>query len=312
LLRRAGYICHTAVNTPDALETLRKSHVALVLSDIWMPGPDGIELLRRVKILEPDTAVVMVTAVSDRQSAVTAMRLGADDYLVKPYNLDEVLISVRRALERRRLILENKVYQRELENLVAQRTHELQQSHQATLDALIAALDLRDGGTGDHSQRVTEYALAIGRELGVDTAQLNALRQGALLHDIGKIGVPDGILRKPGRLTPDEQVLMRQHPRLGYQILQGVPFLGGALNIIYYHHERYDGTGYPDGLAGEEIPLGARIFAVVDAYDAMTSHRSYRTPISYEGALMELQHCAGSQFDPGVVEAFHRIVRASG
>jgi putative nucleotidyltransferase with HDIG domain len=309
ILTRAGYVCRTAANAADALEVLRKNSIALVLSDIMMPGSTGIDLLRQAKRLEPEVAVVMVTAVSDRESAVTAMRLGADDYIVKPFNLDEVLIGVRRALEKRRLILENKAYQRDLENKVIQRTRELEQTHQATLAALVAALDLRDGGTGDHSQRVTRYALAIGQELGLDVAQLNALRQGALLHDIGKIGLPDAILSKPGPLTPDERALMLQHTRLGYQMLQAVPFLKDALDIICYHHERYDGTGYPDGLVGEEIPLGARIFAVADAYDAMTSYRPYRTPISHEDALLELQRCVGSQFDPGIVEVFLRIVQ---
>jgi putative nucleotidyltransferase with HDIG domain len=230
-------------------------------------------------------------------------------------------MTVERTLEQRRLIRENRAYQQNLERLVDERTaevrrqsgeverlyRELKVTYETTLEALMEALDTRDTETQGHSRRVASFTVAVARRLGVEEPELTQMRWGALLHDVGKIGVPDAILRKPGKLTAEEWVEMRKHPELGRRILSSVRFLEGAIPIVYCHQERFDGTGYPRGLAGEQIPLGARIFAVVDTLDAMTMNRPYRKALPYEQARREVIKFSGVQFDPKVVEAFLRV-----
>lgn len=266
----------------------------------------------------------MVTGVVDVEVAVRAIRMGASDYLTKPFNFDEVRFTIERALERQRLIQENRAYQRNLEAKVAERTAELvlrnreieslfaklQTSYETTLEALAAALDTRDTETQGHSARVSEYTVLIAERMGVKEPELTEIRRGALLHDVGKIGISDAVLRKPGKLSPEEWVEMRRHPEMGYRILSGINFLEKSLPIVIAHQERFDGSGYPKGLKGEEIPLGARIFAVVDTLDAMTSDRPYRKALPYEDARGEIVRWSGIQFDPRVVEVFLTIARA--
>ncbi|HKQ63133.1 MAG TPA: HD domain-containing phosphohydrolase [Candidatus Polarisedimenticolaceae bacterium] len=317
-LEAAGYETLSAASAADALDLLQRDSVDLVLTDIEMPGQTGLDLLRRVKREHADLDVIMVTGVVDADTAIHAIRQGASDYVTKPFNLEEVQIVVERTLEKRRLILENRAYQERLEELVAVRTQELlekkqeverlyrelESSYESTLQALVTALDFRDNETQGHSFRVVEYAMLVAERMGVQASELTWIRRGAILHDVGKIGVADAVLRKPGKLDPDEWEQMKKHPEMGYRMLQHIRFLEPALDIVLCHQERYDGSGYPRGLAGEQIPLGARIFSVVDTFDAMTSDRPYRAALSIQTARDEIRAWSGRQFDPRVAEAF--------
>jgi response regulator RpfG family c-di-GMP phosphodiesterase len=306
-LESYGFPVRMAASAGEAYEVVRGGGVHLVLSDIDMPGGNGIDLLKRIKALDQDVDVIMVTGVVDVDIAIRSIRDGASDYVTKPFNLEEVRISVEQALDKRRLILENRAYQLQLEEMVEERTRELQESYESTLSALVTALDFRDNETQGHSWRVVEYAMVVADRLGVEEPARTWIRRGAILHDVGKIGVPDAILRKPGKLEPSEWEEMRKHPEMGYRMLQHIRFLEPALDIVLCHQERYDGTGYPRGLKAEEIPLGARIFAVVDTFDAMTSDRPYRKALSIDQAREEVRRFTNLQFDPRVADAFLSI-----
>jgi putative nucleotidyltransferase with HDIG domain len=308
------YECLKAGSAEDALARLRESEFQLVISDITMPGMSGLEMIPHVKKLSPETVVVMISGMQTVESAIGALRLGAFDYLMKPFDLRQVEAVVKRALEHHDLVVAKQRYENHLEELVEQRTAELDRAlnslegaYRSTLKALTAALETRDSETHGHSERVVTYSLRLGREYGLSSEEMKALEFGSLLHDIGKIGVPDSILRKPAKLTEEEWVRMREHPLHGQQILRGIEFLQGAARVVAQHHEKWDGTGYPLGLRGEEIDINARIFAVADAFDAITSDRVYRRGKPYEAASQELDDWAGRQFDPKVVEAFHRV-----
>jgi putative nucleotidyltransferase with HDIG domain len=278
---------------------------------MMMPVMDGEALLAATKERFPDIPVVMVTAMHDISIALNAIRNGAYDYLLKPFDREQLLATVRRALENRRLKLENRAYQTNLEALVTARTEQLrqaittlEQSYDITLEALGNALDLKDAETEGHSKRVTAFTIAIARAMGLTPGQIRVIARGAFLHDIGKMAIPDAILRKPGALDPEEVAIMREHCYRGYQILKRIPFLSEAAEIVYSHQEKYDGTGYPRGLKGDEIPLGARIFSVADTLDAMTSDRPYRAKLPFSVAREEIQRWSGRQFDPLVVATF--------
>jgi putative two-component system response regulator len=313
-LRAQGYVCDSCSTSQEALLTMGSGECDLLLADITMPRVDGMELIREAQKVCPGVAVVLVTSVANLEVAVEALKHGAYDYIKKPFSLEEVTIAVARALEKRRLVLENQQYRRTLEDQVAGRTLQLkealdvlQSTYRSTLLALSTALDKRETGTGWHSLRVMKYTTRLGREMGLNAEELRNLEQGALLHDIGKLGVPDALLCKEEALSEDEWALMRRHPVIGYQILAGIKFLQGAALMVLHHHERYDGTGYPGGLSGEDIALEARIFAVADALDCMTSDRSFQGALTFEAARDELHRCAGTQFDPKIVEAFLRV-----
>jgi response regulator RpfG family c-di-GMP phosphodiesterase len=310
----AGYRCLLACDGQEGLTTFRAWHPPLTVTDLKMPVMDGMALLGALRQEDPNSAVIVLTGAADMKTAIDSLKLGAHDFIMKPVNLDELLISADRALERRQLLMERREYQELLERRVEEATRDLeaayrqlQDTYRTTLEALGSALDTRDVGTEAHSRRVHGYALSTAREYGLDDHQMIDLAHGVLLHDIGKIGIPDAILLKPGPLTPEEWKTMRTHPEIGARLIESVPFLRGAIPVVRHHHERWDGTGYPDGLAGRDIPLGARIFAVVDAFDAMTFDRPYSKAISFDAARAEIRRCAGSHFDPGVVEAFMRI-----
>jgi response regulator RpfG family c-di-GMP phosphodiesterase len=310
----ADYQCLLAGDGQEATGIFAATRPPLTITDLRMPVMDGITLLRGVRQMDTDAAVIVLTGAPDVKTAIDALRLGAYDFIVKPVNVDELLIAAERALERRQLLIERRQYQELLERRVEEATRDLQlayqrlrETYQATLETLGAALDSRDVGTESHSRRVHGYALATAREHGVPAEDLEDLAHGVLLHDIGKIGIPDAILLKPGKLTPEEWQTMRRHPEIGKRLIEGVPFLRGALPIVYCHHERWDGTGYPQGLRGEGIPLGARIFSVVDAFDAMTFDRPYSRAISFEAAKAEIIRSSGSHFDPAVVRSFLRV-----
>jgi response regulator RpfG family c-di-GMP phosphodiesterase len=312
----ADYECEAVGSGEEALRLLESGDFQLVLSDIAMPGMSGLELIPRVRELSPDTLVIVVSGSQEIEIAVDALRAGAFDYLVKPFDLEHIRFAVRRGLEHQRLLSAKRGYETYLERMIERRTEELdgalrccESAYRMTLKALVAALETRDSETHGHSERVVNFSLCLGRELNLSDDQMRSLEFGSLLHDIGKIGVPDAILRKPTKLTEEEWVRMREHPLHGQKILGGIEFLEGAARVVAQHHERWDGTGYPSGLKGEEIDLCARIFAVADAFDAMISDRVYRAGRPYEAALAELEACAGAQFDPRVVAAFRRVPR---
>lgn len=311
LLESQGYRCTTCPNGRAALESFRRGTFDLVLSDIVMPEMDGLKLLAELRAADPDVPVIMVTAMHDISIALEAIRAGAYDYILKPFEKDQLHLSVRRAVEHRRLVMENRTYQSDLEHLVAERTRQLsiaiqdlEQSYDYTLEALGGALDAKDAETEGHCQRVTAFTVTIAKAMGVDKTLLRHIARGAFLHDIGKMGVPDSILRKPGPLTADERAVMRRHCDIGYAVLERIPFLKEAAEIVLSHQEFYDGTGYPRGLKGEQIPLGARIFAVADTLDAMISDRPYRKALPISTAIEEIQRFSGKQFDPDVVKVF--------
>lgn len=308
------YDCTTAGSAEEALERLAGGNYELVVSDITMPGMSGLDMIPHVRSNSPNTVVVMISGMQTVESAIEALRLGAFDYVMKPFDLRQVEAVVTRALEHQNLIVAKQRYEDHLEELVEQRTAELDQAlnsledaYRSTLKALTAALETRDLETHGHSERVVSYSMRLGREYGLDNERLKSLEFGSLLHDIGKIGVPDLILRKPAKLTSEEWVLMREHPVHGQQILRGIKFLEGAARVVAQHHEKWDGSGYPLGLSADDIDICARIFSVADAFDAITSDRVYRKGKPYEAAAQELDEWAGKQFDPKVVEAFHRV-----
>ena len=312
-LTREGYACVTANDGREALRYFYKHPFSLIISDIKMPEMDGIELLKRVKAANPNMMVIMVTAFPDIDLAVEAMRLGAYDFIIKPADLDLVILSVKKALEKKRLEEEVMAYRSHLERLVGERTAKLQQAYRilkkAHLDSvkvLAEAIDAKDPYTRGHSDRVTRMSLKIAFQFGFAEDRLESLEYGALLHDIGKIGIKDEVLQKPSALNSEEYLYIQEHPLIGVKIVEGLDFFKDKILVIRHHHEHFDGSGYPDGLVGEAIPLEARIVAVPDAFDAMTSMRPHRGMMPLEDVLMELEKCKGTQFDPRVLEIFLR------
>jgi putative two-component system response regulator len=305
LMRSDGFQCVEAGNGVEALEQLQKYPAILVLSDLRMPKMDGFALLREIRSLYPDIAVVMITAVADVEIAVNCLAIGAADYVIKPYQLEDVRARVAQALEKRRLVLELRAYRESLEERVAAQARRLEELFLASVQSLAEALELKDPYTRGHSVRVSQYSSVLAQAMGLGGEMLRQIELGGHVHDIGKIGVRETVLNKPERLTPEEYQHIMTHPVLGWRIL--APLLGDtphALNIVRSHHERFDGRGIPDGLLGNEIPIEARIAAVADALDAMTSDRPYRpSELSLEMAVEEIRRNAGTQFDPAVVDA---------
>jgi len=302
-----GYECWEAGSANRALDILRDNTVELVILDIKMPGKSGAQLLPEIRASYPDTMVIMATAITETSTAVYCMRLGAYDYITKPFNLDEVSLSVGKALEKRRLELENRDYQQHLEQRVKEQAKKIRVSFLNAITALAYALEAKDRYTSGHSQRVAEMSVAIARELGLPPDRIDSIRLAGQVHDIGKIGVREAVLNKPAKLTDKEFNQIKRHCEIGEHILSPIVDDEEILNMVRHHHERYNGIGYPDGLSGEQIPLGARILAVADAFDAMTSERPYREAMSAEEACAEIERGKGTHFNPEVVEAFLRI-----
>ncbi|HEU5457799.1 MAG TPA: HD domain-containing phosphohydrolase [Terracidiphilus sp.] len=313
-LERQGYQIELAVSGAVAVEIMRRKPFDLVLTDIVMQDGNGIALLESIRAQQPHLPVVMVSAIHDISVAIDSMRRGAYDYLLKPFEREHLIATVQRALDHRQALQDSQNYQQNLEQIVRARTEMLRQamedlehSYDVTLEALGDALDLKDSETEGHSKRVTAYTIALARAMGISPTEIKVIARGAFLHDIGKMAIPDEILRKPGRLTGEEEEVMRDHCSRGYHILRKIPFLSEAAAIVYTHQEHYDGGGYPSGLRGAEIPIGARIFAVADTLDAITSDRPYRGASTFEVAREEILRCSGTQFDPSVVEVFLKI-----
>ncbi|MEO7218790.1 MAG: HD domain-containing phosphohydrolase [Gemmatimonadaceae bacterium] len=312
LMTSDGFTCLEAADGVEALEKLASVPAALLLSDLRMPRMDGLELLRQARAKYPDLAVILITAVADVELALSCLANGAMDYLTKPFHLEEVLARVGQAMEKRRLILENRDYQTGLERLVAMQARRLEELFLGGVQALVQALEVKDQYTKGHSIRVSQYSSLLAREIGLPESTVRDIELGGQVHDIGKIGVREAVLNKEGPLTDEEYQHIMTHPMLGWQILS--PLLGDtpvALSIVRSHHERFDGRGIPDKLAGTNIPIEARIAGVADAFDAMTSGRAYRRGriMSADDAVAEITRCAGAQFDPELAAAFVNVIR---
>ncbi len=310
------YDCEKALTRESALARIRSEDFAVVICDIKLASADDFELIPYINFNSPKTVVILTGGQLDSDETIKIFRAGAFDYFPQPFDLAQAQSAVRRAVEQFELKSLKDHYQIHLEELVSDRTVELDKalqeveaSYRMALKALVQALETRDFETHGHSERVVTFSLRLGHELGLDAENLRNLELGALLHDIGKIGVPDAILRKPAKLDEEEWKKMKLHPLHGQKILRSIPFLDGAARLVEQHHEQWNGSGYPHGLRGEEIDHNARIFQVVDAFDAMTSDRVYRRGTTYEKALEELERCAGTQFDPFIVQAFKQIAQ---
>ena len=305
-LFRQGYHCEEACSSEEALDKMRTYSADLILLDMKMPGKSGMDLLPELKTKYPDTAVIMATAVAEANLAIQCMRLGADDYITKPFNLDEVILNLEKTLEKRMLEIKIKEYQEHLQQKVDRQTVEIRKLFLGSIEALVFALEAKDRYTAGHSRRVTKIALDIGQALSLSEDDLENLRWGSLLHDVGKIAVDQFVQNKPGKLTPAEYEHIMIHAHVGAGIVK--PVVNEiVVAIVEHHHDHYNGTGLHQVVSGEDIPLGARILALADAYDAMTSDRPYRLGMSTEEARQEIKRCIGTQFDPVVAGAFLKI-----
>lgn len=314
-LRSRGYQVTAVGSADDALKALARDPYALVLCDVRMPGMTGLELLPAVLARDPELAVVMLTAVNDAHTATEAIARGAADYLVKPIELTDLQSAVEKALHRRTMLQERRLIERLVRDEVAERTSELEREQAALritniaiAETLIHAMEAKDPFLRGHSQRVAELASSIAAELELDVDTIEAVRLAGRLHDVGKIGTRESVLNKPGKLTPEEVEHVRDHVRMGTEILAPLTHLGPALTFILDHHERIDGGGYPRHVAGDDISLGGRILAAADAFDALTSRRAYREPMQAGEAIEHLEATVGTQLDPTVFAALRRCV----
>jgi putative nucleotidyltransferase with HDIG domain len=318
-LERGGFAV-TATEDPDrALRFFAKApSFEVVLLDAPLPAGDSLALLQTLKTLSPELRVVMVSGANDIHFAVRAMKKGAYDFLPKPVGTELLVDTLRRAFadreNDRELDRHDRLHRQSLERLVQARTEllhgaiaDLERSYDITLEALGNALDLKDAETEGHSKRVTAYSIVLARAMKLEPAEVKIIARGAFLHDIGKMAIPDAILSKPGKLTAEEQAVMREHCVRGYTMLKKIPFLQQAAEIVFSHQEHFDGSGYCRGLKGEEIPLGARIFSISDALDAITSDRPYRRAKSFAEARAEIERCSGTQFDPAIVAVYRSL-----
>jgi cyclic di-GMP phosphodiesterase len=307
VLEGEGYELEMAENGMQAIEKAKKLLPDVILLDVMMPGMTGFEVCQRIRN-DPQIAeipIIILTALDDRDSLLNALKAGADDFISKPFDRYELrarLMGITRLNRYQKLIQERAKLQEANAHLLS--------AYEATIEGWSHALDLRDRETEGHSQRVTELTVKLAQALGMSDDDIVHLRRGALLHDMGKIGVPDSILYKPAALTDEEWAIMRKHPQFVYDMLSSVEYLRPALNIPYCHHEKWDGTGYPRRLKGEQIPLAARLFAVADVWDALTSDRPYRPAWSQEDALTFIREQSGSHFDPQVVDLFFRVIES--
>jgi response regulator RpfG family c-di-GMP phosphodiesterase len=311
---RKDYICEKTDSAKDALELIEEDKFSVILMDYGLQNFNGLDFLSVIYSHSPNSAVIFLSEKESLRDAIEAFRAGAFDFIPKPFELQQIEHAVLKAFEHYEVKNLSNTYQNKLERLVKQRTEQLnkaledvENSYRVTLKALVQALETRDSETHGHSERVVTFSLRLAHEVGLEEERMRDLELGALLHDIGKIGVPDMILRKPAKLSEREWEKMKLHPLQGYQILRDIPFLEGAARVVSQHHERWDGKGYPCGLRGEQIDMCARIFAVADAFDAMTSNRVYRQGRTFEEAYRELEKHAGTQFDPEIVKAFKEV-----
>lgn len=316
-LEQAGYTVDEASDGNDALRKLeiRGLRYDLLLTDIRMPGMDGITLLGEWAKRCPSTAGVVMSANTELDTAVSALKMGACDYITKPFNGDVLLITLENALRKKDLERQVEDYRLNLEKKVKEQTDVINLMYVRSIDAMVKALEAKDCYTRGHAQRVTIYSVATAREMGVSECEVEDLRRASVLHDLGKIGVRESVLNKPGKLTKEEFDEVVRHPQISVSILEPIPFFHPLLPAILHHHEQFNGRGYPGGLAGDEIPLASRIMAVADTFDAMTSTRAYRKALPVDEATAEIRRCSGSQFDPDIVRFFlscQQRIRISG
>lgn len=306
LLTEQGYACAQAASAPEALDMLGSHEFSLVVSDIMMPGMSGVELLAAVKQRHPAVAMIMLTGVDNTDIAIQALEIGAYGYIIKPYQANELLINVANALRRRNLEMLRDEYEQRLEREVNDRTMEIRKTQEEVTIRLVTAAEYRDEETGAHIKRMGHYAALLAQSLEWDARAVEDMRLAAPMHDIGKIGIPDGILMKPGKLTNEEFELIKVHTTIGAQILHGseFPVLRMAYEIALSHHEHIDGSGYPQGLRGAAIPLAARIVAVCDVFDALTTNRVYRLALPEDQALAIMREDQGRQFDEDIFARF--------
>jgi putative two-component system response regulator len=304
ILESEGYATAVAEGSVEAYQLLADREFALVVCDLHLDGESGVEIVSHIADLHAATAVLVVSGESDRTTARQLLELGAYGYLIKPFGVDQFLITVTNALRRRALEHEHERYERALEYAVDMRTTELRRSREETVRRLAAAVDSRDGLLGVHSERVARYSFQIAQALGLPPAMCDLIALATPLHDVGKIAIPDSVLHKPGALTPGERQTMEAHAEIGYRMLQGSEeeLLDLAATIAWTHHERVDGAGYPRGLAGDDIPLAGRIAAAADMLDALTSDRPYRSAYPLEHAAEILLKASGTHLDPNVVD----------
>lgn len=303
-----GYDILFAADGETAFSIFREAAVDCILSDLHMPGMGGMELMRQAREIDPDVALVVLTGAGDLDAAIEALRLRVDDFLRKPVELRAVRLAVDRALRHRKIARANRDYGEHIEKRIRERSAQLERTFADALLALASAVEVRDGYAARHVERVTRYAVATGKALGLGAEEIRSLWVASILHDIGKIGMPDTILSKQEALTSEEHEVIQQHPVVGARIAAQCSSLIPAIPGIRHHHERWDGGGYPDGLSGEAIPMIGRILSVAESYDAITTERPYQHRRPPEVAADELRRCAGSQFDPRVVEAFLRAM----
>ena len=305
VLEGEGYELEMAENGFQAIEKAKQLLPDVILLDVMMPGMTGFEVCQRIRS-DPQIAeipIIILTALDDRESLLNALKAGADDFISKPFDRFELrarLLGITR-LNRYQKLLQERAKLREA-------NAQLLNAYEATIDGLSHALDLRDRETEGHSHRVTEVTVKLAQAMNIGDEEIVHIRRGALMHDIGKIGIPDAILHKPEPLTGEEWVIMRKHPQFAYDMLSPIEYLRPALAIPYNHHEKWDGSGYPRGLQGEDIPISARLFAVADVWDALTSDRPYRAAWTQEQALAHIREQSGKHFDPQVVELFFKVI----
>ena len=314
-LKQQQFEVHTAGSGDEALQQLRLHKIALMLSDIRMPGTSGVDLVPQALEIEPDLAILMLTAVNDATSAALCMQRGAMDYLTKPIELADLGRAVQRALKRREMLLENRHLNQWLKEEVTTRTHDLQRERNrlenvstATLEALVNALEAKDPYLRGHSARVADLSANLAAELGLSEEDIDRVRMAGRLHDLGKIGTREAVTNKEGPLTPEEFEHVKQHVIIGAQILAPLVHLGDVVAMVRTHHERWDGTGYPDGLRGEEVPMGGRIIAAAEVFDALTTARPYQEKMTPEQAAERMGDLAGTVLDPTVVVGLTRLV----
>jgi response regulator RpfG family c-di-GMP phosphodiesterase len=304
-LEIAGYSVEEASDGNEALAMLQSGGpYSVLLTDIRMPGMDGITLLREWGKKSPGSAGIVMSANAELDTAVHALKMGACDYITKPFNFDVLLITIENALRKKDLERQLDDYRANLENKVKEQTDVINSMYVRSIDAMIKALEAKDFYTRGHSQRVTLYSVAIAEELGVKGQELEDLYRASVLHDLGKIGVREAVLNKPGKLTEEEFADIICHPETAVRILEPIPFFRPLLPAILHHHERFDGKGYPSRLVGKNIPLASRIMTIADTFDAMTSTRAYRKALPVADAIAEIRRCSGTQFDPDIVPAF--------